>query len=311
MKEALSQKAFTLIELMVSLAILAAISLATSRSLRSTAQLKNSLQGRIDRQATFRSAIRLIKRDIHLAFNHHDLTIDILKDIKSREKELLSANNNNNNNTNNNNNNSTGTNPQDPSTDPSSSGNQNNNSSNNSANSNQSNVSLFNLEDYEKEIKDPTSFIGEKDELHFTNTNNIRISPDDLSSSQQEVGYFIKNCRNRLNPELSYNCLWRRTNKSIDDDVTQGGNEFVVLENVTVFKLRYFGEGKEDWQENWYSTNRGDDSTKDKFPDAVEVSIAFKQNDKLAEAVFVAKVAFPNNPEKKEENNLTSPGQFQ
>lgn len=309
MKKLLSEKAFTLIELMVSLAILAAISLATSRSLRSTAQLKNSLQGRIDRQAVFRSAIRLIKRDIHLAFNHHDLTIDILKDIKSREKELLSANNNNANSNNNNNSNTdteTGT-----GTGTGTGTNTGTNNSNSTANSNQTNVSLFNLEDYEREIKDPTSFIGEKDEIHFTNSNNIRITPDDLSTSQQEVGYFIKNCRNRLNPELSYNCLWRRTNKSIDDDVSQGGNEFVVLENVSVFKLRYFGEGKEDWQDTWYSTSRGDDTTKDKFPDAVEVSIAFKQDEKVSEAVFVAKIAFPNNPVKKEENNLTAPGQSQ
>lgn len=305
MKKINSQYGFTLIELMVSLAILAAISLATSRSLRSTAQLKNSLQGRIDRQATFRSAIRLIKRDILLAFNHHDLTIDILKDIKSREKELLAASNNTNNNNNNNNNNGTT-----PDPDGTNTGTGNNNTNTANSNSTNTNVSLFNLEDYEREIRDPTSFIGEKDEIHFTNTNNIRITPDDLSTSQQEVGYFVKNCRNRLNPELSYNCLWRRTNRSIDDDVSQGGNEFVVLENVTVFKLRYFGEGKEDWQETWYSTSRGDDTTKDKFPDAVEVSIAFKKDDKVAEAVFVAKIAFPNNPEKKEEqNNLSAPGQ--
>ena len=230
-----NQKGFTLLELMVAMAIMAVLSFATSQSLRSSSQLKSKLQGQIDRQALFRSAIRIMKRDVHLAFNHRDITIEILTDIKSREKELLAASNSS----------ETGTGTSDANKDsdgdgiPDSEDEDNGDTDGGSGEDTKSNeqgsgvapaegeessITLFEIEKYQKEITDPTSFIGENNELHFTNTNNFRVTPSDLATSQQEVGYYVKNCRNRLDPTKNYNCLWRRTSSNIDDDVTQGGD---------------------------------------------------------------------------------------
>lgn len=282
-----NQSGMTLIEILIAMAILAAITLSTTTSLRSSVTLKKKIKGKIDRQAKFRSALRIIDRDIRMAFHHRDITLAIYKDIKEREKEILASNNNttdnsnSTNNTTNTGNTSTNTNT--------------NTTANTNTNTNTENLTLINLEKYQREITDPTTFYGEKNELHFTNTNSVRVTADDLASSQQEVGYYVKNCRNRLDPELSYNCLWRRVSKVIDDKVQEGGEEFVVLENVTVFKLRYYGETKDDWIEQWFTGERADDDTKDRFPEAVEVSIAFKEGDKVEEAVMISHIAFPNN----------------
>ena len=276
MKPLNNEQAFTLVELIIAMAILAALSLSTSRSLRSSAQLKTSLQAKIDQQARFRSVMNIIKKDISMAFHHRDVSLEILRDIKAREKQIIQQASNN----------STpggggGTPPGGGEGTPPAEG----------------TVSLLDLTKYERELIDPTQFMGDNDALHFTNANNIKISPDDLASSHQEVGYYVKNCRNRIDTSKSYNCLWRRTNPVIDADVSQGGEEFVLLENISVFKLRYLGEGMEEWQDRWYSNPRGDARTQNRFPGAVEVSIAYKdENDKVSEAVFIAGVAFTNNP---------------
>lgn len=279
----------TLIEILIAMAIMAALTLSTSSSLRNSTRIKKNLKNKIDRQAKFRSALRLIDRDIKLAFNHRDITLEIYTDIKKREKEILAQNTGN----------QTGTGNTDDKGENQESG------TNTETQQNTANLTLLDLEKYQREIPDPTQFFGEKDELHFTNTNSIRVSAKDLNSKQQEVGYYVKNCRNRLDPEQSYNCLWRRVNSNIDDRVEEGGREFVVLENVKVFKLRYFGAPKEDWVPMWFSGPRGDADTKDRFPEAVEVSIAYEENGKVEEAVMISHISFPNNPEKTEEDSAT------
>jgi prepilin-type N-terminal cleavage/methylation domain-containing protein len=290
----------TLIEILIAMAIMAALTLSTSSSLRNSTRIKKNLKNKIDRQAKFRSALRLIDRDIKLAFNHRDITFEIYSDIKKREKEILAQNTGN----------QTGT---GQSADGGSGGDgsgsgdsgQSGAAGQQQAQQNTANLTLLNLDKYQREIPDPTQFYGEKNEIHFTNTNSIRVSAKDLNSKQQEVGYYVKNCRNRLNPELSYNCLWRRVNPIIDDRVEEGGKEFVILENVKVFKLRYFGAPKEDWVPLWFSGPRGDADTKDKFPEAVEVSIAYEENGKVEEAVMISHISFPNNPEKTEEDTAS------
>ena len=93
--------------------------------------------------------------------------------------------------------------------------------------------------------------------------------------------YFIKNCKSLVNPDVSTKCLWRRTSPYLDDKVDEGGTESVLIEGVTKFELRYFGKEKEDWVDSWDSTTENDDSIKNKFPSAVEVTLTIEQNKKL------------------------------
>jgi hypothetical protein len=88
----------------------------------------------------------------------------------------------------------------------------------------------------------------------------------------------------------------------IDDDLTKGGQETVLLENVEKFELRYLGPGKEkEWVPQWISTERGDALTKGKFPFAVEITIEVQDKssnskDKPLRMTIVAAIRNPNNP---------------
>ena len=74
-----------------------------------------------------------------------------------------------------------------------------------------------------------------------------------------EVGYSVKDCNN-LTTNKASKCLFRRIQNIIDQDVKTGGNEIVMLENVTEFKLRYTGETKQDWVTDWNSTSASTDA---------------------------------------------------
>lgn len=288
-----NQQGMTLIEILIAMAILAVLTLSTTSSLRTSTQLKKKVSSRINRQAKFRSALRLMDRDIRLAFNYRDITYQIYEDIKKREKEILA--------------NKKETEPEktDPEAEPPTTPSK---PPQPEEQEETTQVTLLNLEKYQRDTSDPTAFYGDKNELHFTNTNNVKISTDDMSSKQQEVGYFVKNCRNRIDPEKSYNCLWRRVSSVIDDRVEEGGKEFVVIENVKVFKLRYFGPTKADWVEQWFSGSRGDAETKDRFPSAVEISLAFEEDGKMEEAVMISYLAFPNNKAPSQEEQSQTQG---
>jgi hypothetical protein len=100
----------------------------------------------------------------------------------------------------------------------------------------------------------------------------------------------------------------------LHEDITREGQETVLLENVTEFKLRYLGPGKEEeWINQWYSNEKGDAVTKDKFPYAVEITLAVKDTsskakDKNLRMTIVAAIRNPNNP-KEDEKNAQQPGQ--
>jgi hypothetical protein len=132
---------------------------------------------------------------------------------------------------------------------------------------------------------------------------------DSAISSQAEIGYKLKPCRRRSTQEASSKCLWRRVANYIHDDITKYGQETVLLENVTDFKMRYLGPGKEDWVEQWLTSDRGDDVTKNKFPYAVQITIAVQDKspnakDKELRMTMVAALRNPNNPpENKNDSN--------
>lgn len=154
----------------------------------------------------------------------------------------------------------------------------------------------------ENKREDPkTDFVGESEQVNFVTLNNGRLLANDIQADFVEVGYALKSCRN-LTKDTSSQCLFRRVQKILDTDVTKGGTESVLLENVTDFKLRYIGDGKKEWQKEWKSVGGQDDTTKGLFPDAVEISLAIerelagKKRDYSLQ--YVVPLHFPNNPKK-------------
>lgn len=158
---------------------------------------------------------------------------------------------------------------------------------------------------------DPTTdFVGSDTEMDFVTLNSGRLTTANVQADFVEVGYSLKPCNN-LSTGTSSKCLFRRTQNVIDDDVKTGGNEIVMLENVTEFKLRFIGDTKQDWVSAWNSTSKSSDGgTKGRFPDAVEVSLSvereIEKKTRSYSLQLVIPIHFPNNSADKTSKSLSS-----
>jgi len=270
-----NQKGFTLIEVVIAMTIMAFLTVMVSQSMRRSADFKSKVQKNIDQRSAINSAMRIIERDINLAFHYQDINTEVLREIEKKKK-------------------SGGTGGKKPGpdgklgtaddiVDP--------------AGATAASGAIY--ENFKvREIPNNTLFLGAKESIHFTNLNNVTVQPGEKVSDQQEVGYFVRNCKSLADPDTSTKCLWRRTSPYIDDKVDEGGTETVLIENVKKFEMRYFGKEKEDWVESWDSSSEnGDDTLKNKFPSAVEVTLTVEQNKKEVSAIRVVALRFPNNIE--------------
>lgn len=254
------RRGFTLIEVMIAIAILAVLATLTAETIQRSLKVKKKIQDDIDREATVRNAMRLIEKDINSAFHYRDLSYEMKLEVQRQSQPLQPGQ------------------PAPPPTPPPEPG------------------------SAEAPPKKLTQFLGEEASLHFTTLNHVRMRKDAKESDQAEVGYFLENCKNRVTDKASQ-CLKRRTNFIIDEDVSKGGPETTLIENVTDFKLKYLGKGKEDWVSSWRTDERGDAVTQNNFPQAVQVLLTVKVNERETSLESVFPIQFPNNkPEKKSEN---------
>ncbi|OFZ29800.1 MAG: hypothetical protein A2622_11335 [Bdellovibrionales bacterium RIFCSPHIGHO2_01_FULL_40_29] len=145
-----------------------------------------------------------------------------------------------------------------------------------------------------------THFVGTENQLDFITMNNGRTTANQQQADFIEVGYSLKGCRNLTDSSKSSQCLYRRTQMVIDDEVSEGGTEVVLLENVVEFKVRYNGEGKQDWVSTWNTKNSSDAATRLRFPEVIEVSLGIEREiDKKKRTYslqYAVPIHFPNNP---------------
>jgi prepilin-type N-terminal cleavage/methylation domain-containing protein len=272
-----NQKGMTLMEVMVVLMILSVISILTTNTLSEAIRNKGRIQKNIQRNASVRDALKIMERDIARAFNHRDLSVELIEAInRDRQQKATGPQV------------PGGVTPDDtppPPVEPDDSG----------------QIKLLKVPTYQK----VTHFVGTNDSVHFTNLNNVRMMQDSQESDQQEVGYFLKDCRILGSEKATSKCLWRRATPYLDNDTTKGGDETVILENIVDFKLRYIGGNKTDWVQTWRSNQLGDADTQFTFPEAVEITLStqnpdIKDNDKAGKVTMtiVAPVRFTNNIEK-------------
>ncbi len=278
-----SQSGMTLMEVMIATAILAVIAAYTAETVQRAVKSKIKVEGDIDRKSTVRDALRIIERDVNLAFHYRDIGVQLYNISEKERLERLKK----------------GPTPSDPKkTDP------------------PQPVDPPPPPPSPTEPAKPfkpkkqkifTHFMGEENRMDFTTLNYARIREDDRSSDQAEIGYFLRDCRNRYDKKKSSQCLWRRIDPLIDDDVTKGGTETVLLEHVLRFELRYLGPGKEeDWTKQWKTNKGGDANSENNFPYAVEITLEYHNktnpSEKPVSMTLVAAVRFPNNPTKEEKN---------
>jgi prepilin-type N-terminal cleavage/methylation domain-containing protein len=253
------QKGFTLLETLLTVSILAVMSILAAQTISRSMKAKVKLQDQIDDLSHVRDALRLIERDLALAYHHRDFEQEILDALKKSQQTTQTP--------------PPGSPPiyQPP---------------------------AVAEKPAEAPRQDPTTqFVSSNEEMNFVTMNNSRIQANLRQADFQEVGYSLKDCRDKS----SGKCLWRRTSPVVDNDVTRGGTELVLLEHVAELKFRYIGKGKQDWVTEWRSDNGGDSVTKGNYPAAVEVSLTYKKGEgdavKEYKMQIVAPIHFPNNKE--------------
>ena len=179
------KKGFTLIEVLIAITILGALSVLTANAIGKALKDRTKVQNEIDHTSNMRDVLRIIERDINLAFNYRNIHYEILKKIKEEGKAPQ---------------------PGTPQPNPNPQTPQNPNPPGTTTGV-QPQDDLF-------ELKDPppifTQFLGEENSLYFSSLSNVRTLKDSLESDQAKVGYFIKPCQSRGSSKVqgSSDCLW-------------------------------------------------------------------------------------------------------
>jgi prepilin-type N-terminal cleavage/methylation domain-containing protein len=275
------ESGFTLVEIMISMAILAAISILSAQTMRAGISDREAVQEEISADAQVADAMRIIRTDVGAAYHHRDIFVTLMNNAAKPDPKPTPK-------------------PGDPSSlvpppPPA-----------------PANPNAPPEPTPRPTPPEVTGFIGDSESLYFTTLSNQRTIQDSQESDQAKVGYFVKSCRARSgNKTVQDNCLYRSFSPFLDEDIDKPGDEMVLLEHVSEFKLRYLGPGRGtstdlEYVDSWKTGKAGDDISKDKFPYAVEVTIVFEdKNDPKAKKVTASAllpIQFPNNPPKKDPN---------
>lgn len=277
-----SQHGFTLLEVLISLTLLSFLSYFTTQSMRGALDSKVKIQTELDGTSLLLNSIQVIKRDIKLAFNYRNDSVDLYNEshkisVKNCETKVEK--------------------------------------SKKSKIEKDTDLSKCKQIDDSYKVrvhKKFAQFVGKKNELYFTTLSFIRSRSSQPLSDQAEIGYYLTSCRSRSDKKKRSQCLWRRSSPYVDNDVEKGGEDRVLVENVENLRFRYLSPHKETdelvWRENWMSDERGDKETKGFFPQAVEITLRIKRkkigteknkdNRKSLAMTVIAPINFLNNPEK-------------
>ncbi|MFV8250760.1 type II secretion system protein GspJ [Bdellovibrio bacteriovorus] len=267
-------RGFTMIELMITITILGTLTMLTAQAIQQAVKAKVKLQDQIDDVSRMRDGLRLLERDINLAYHYRDVEKELEQLMKKK----------------------------------------NSNSSNQSGTIPDSSIpggipggqitNDMHEQPEQREVprRDPeTHFVGNNESINFVTMNNARTVRNTKQADFIEVGYALRDCKSLREGGGSSKCLWRRSSPYVDLDVTKGGDEVALLENVSEFKLRYMGKGKQDWANDWRTDAQGDAATKGKFPQAVEISLTVEKKtagkSKKYSMQLIVPIHFPNNPE--------------
>lgn len=261
-------RGFTMIELMITITILATLTLLTAQAIQQAIQTKVKLQGQIDDVSRMRDTVRLIERDVNLAYHYRDIEKELNDLIRKKAQGPATP-------------------PGQPPVPP-------------GTVSSDAQAEAATQERREVPRRDPvTHFVGNGESMNFPTMNNARTVRNSRQADFVEVGYALRECKSLREGQGSSKCLWRRSSPHVDLDITKGGDEVALLENVSEFKLRYMGKGKQDWVSDWRTDAQGDAVTKNKFPQAIEISLTVEKTErgkaKKYSMQIIAPIHFPNN----------------
>jgi prepilin-type N-terminal cleavage/methylation domain-containing protein len=276
----MNSRGFTLIEVLITMTILAVLTVLTTQSIQQAIKSKTKITEQIDEQSKIRDALRIMEKDINLAFHFRDIETEIKEKLKAKKKASTQQ--------------KPPGNPNDPN------GGQNPFPPPEGAEDPMTMNEVPPEPPEVERINPTTEFKGDSSSIHFVTMNSGRLLKDSAQADFIEVGYTLNDCKNISTGQTS-KCLWRRSSSIADEVVDKGGNEVVLLENIEEFELKYLGRGKQDWVKDWKSALGGDAATQNNFPMAVEISLTVKAGEgekkKKISMQIVASIRFPNNPE--------------
>lgn len=268
------ESGFTLIEIMVALLIMAGLSLIMAQSVKSGLESRKKVQLQITEESLIRDAMRLMKSDVGAAFHHRDFTVSTYnKVLELRKKKAATP--------------QAGTpgqiNPGAPS--------QQNPAAPGAGQLSGGAAPATTVAPDPLASATPlpvpaelTGFTGSSEAMTFSVRNHVRRFIDAKESDQARVSYFLRTCRGegkKAGTSFSSQCLMRLEVSNPTDEFplspsNDGDDKAVVLvHNVTAFKLRYLAAGTTEFVDDWSSSSKASSSaTKDKFPDAVEISLS-------------------------------------
>ena len=267
-----NSKGFTLLEILIVLMIMAILTVLSSQTIQQGIQSKIKIQKINDETSKLRDALKIIERDINLIFVYQDLEKEMLDLIRQKKIKL-----------------------QKPAPVP--------NAPPGGAPVSAGYPCPGGTEDplcvqTPNRVSPRTRFVGKSDEIAFLTMNVSRMFESGRIADFVKVGYSIRGCKKQNEESGSSQCLLRRESTQVEGDPAKGGEEVVLLENVTEFKLKYFGIGKQDWSSDWtFNVN----DPKSKFPDAVEVSLSVKPDPKkdALTGQLVIPLRFANPPQER------------
>jgi prepilin-type N-terminal cleavage/methylation domain-containing protein len=260
----LKTSGFTLIEIVLAITILATLTVMTSQSIQQALKAKSKISDQLTDMSKVRDSLRVIERDVNLAYHYRDLELEIEAELRKRNQPQT---------------------PQIPGQPP------------------PPPVDMYqNSPEYQQRMqfrKDPTThFVGTAESMDFATQNTGRVLEAELMADFIKVGYSLEPCKKMNSEGSASQCLVRRQANIVEGDITKGGEKTILLEDVSEFKLRYFGKGRQEWNSDWSSLS-GDGATQGNFPQAVEISLGIEVeragNKKKVSMQIVAAVRNPNN----------------
>lgn len=249
---------FTLIEIMVSLVIMAGLCIVIAQSVKSGLEGRKKIQVDLREESLVRDAMRLMVSDTGAAFHHRDYTVSSYNKVLELRKKKAAT-------------------PQ---------------AGQPTGGAAQPGVVTGGAPPTAA-APDPlasatplpvpnqlTAFVGSNDAMTFTVRNHVRRFVDAKESDQARVSYFLRSCRSEGKSTNLSSCLVRQETTNPTDEFPlspadeDDAKAVVLARNVTEFKLRYIAAGMTDFIDAWDSAPTATSAdTKDKFPDAVEITL--------------------------------------
>lgn len=285
-----SPSGFTLIEVLIAVAIMSTLGLLAAQTIKQAISQKRIIQEMVNDTSRLRDGVKIFEKDVQLAYHHRDWEKEIKDLAKKNKKAAVPA---------------AGAAAGAPGQQP---------PPVNTIFDSNGNIISSQEQDAAVEAprKDPTTqFVGKENEINFVTMNTGRILKDMPQADFVEVGYSVKECTTFAEKKTT-KCLFRRISPWVDEDVTKGGEEYMLIENITEFGLRYLGRGKQDWNKDWRTDGGGDGATKGNFPWLVEISITYqkdpdKETSKKHSMQLVIPIHFPNNKDESGSSDTTTP----